>query len=604
MVISQSDTLLLRDDVMFSRTEKGVLFVLGQNRAKFEIRGIGQYQLFRALVPFLRGNNNISTILSFVNKKNQSIVLRLLTSLIERNCIVLIKDFNTKSIPSRIRQNYANQIRLAAHFCDTPYRVFNNLTRQRIVVDSESPFAQFVSKSLVQNGIGSLGYVKRISNPAARTCIGQGDSDTSIYIFQYKIENLCLVSEFIDALPETILVMPILTLVDKIIIGPIMRSSTSCHLKDAILSVANNTENTEISRYINDSSREDKDESIPPGIWHIAGIVASFDLFKLFVDPTLSETNDGIIVVDASTGEAIGHKIAWICDPHAGNDAEKGKLLIRSTQDSDQLHHRAKELSVRVTGIVDPFSGLLQSFSDDDINQTYLQISKVKYRLNGQITYAYGWSVESLAEARANAAFNALSLKLHEKPYEETYQHTMCRRDVDGHYRSGGVFPSNQRQLTIGLGYTEKDAFRDALYRYFRSLIKMSDFKFAPMNIELEEPFKAVFEQYCKMHKKSIQRVYMQEVVPQVWCSLLNINNTIVGVGQTKIESLEDCLERYIAYNSGVMPRDCKASTQIQKNKVNNTLSNVFMSADLNLYSLNKVGIKACAIAPLTEERM
>ena len=52
------------------------------------------------------------------------------------------------------------------------------------------------------------------------------------------------------------------------------------------------------------------------------------------------------------------------------------------------------------------------------------------------------------------------------------------------------------------------------------------------------------------------------------------------------------------------MPRDCKASTQIQKNKVNNTLSNVFMSADLNLYSLNKVGIKACAIAPLTEERM
>ncbi|QYN60611.1 hypothetical protein GYM67_05685 [Bifidobacterium asteroides] len=69
MVISQSDTLLLRDDVMFSRTEKGVLFVLGQNRAKFEIRGIGQYQLFRALVPFLRGNNNISTILSFVNKK-------------------------------------------------------------------------------------------------------------------------------------------------------------------------------------------------------------------------------------------------------------------------------------------------------------------------------------------------------------------------------------------------------------------------------------------------------------------------------------------------------------------------------------------------------
>ncbi|ARU46614.1 hypothetical protein [Corynebacterium silvaticum] len=334
----------LHSNVMFSETPTGVEF--HDDFRRFSIDGPGAYKAFRAAAPIFEGDVLFSDALQHLGAAGTQTIELFESELHQHGMLTRLTPENPSVAACQWGGPWDGILRLLANYTPTPIAVLERIYHTPFAIRCDhTESARLIKASLEENGC------------AAVRCAALSP-DTSR--FQ---PVLSLSWRELDNATPTITVR-------RIGNGLVIASDVAAEAVAA-------------TRVLESLSVEEETAEVPEALIRMAGIVASFEAFKIVSGVMPATLTQALVRIDLSTGEVTQHQLG-------------------------QQHQQRDNGDSPLFPLVDPLLGFTPRFLDDDITQMPLRLSQVSVTGPDQRRWIVtGWAPDTLEAARERAVEEA-----------------------------------------------------------------------------------------------------------------------------------------------------------------------------------------------------
>lgn len=330
----------LHSNVMFSETPTGVEF--HDDFRRFSIDGPGAYKAFRAATPLFEGDVLFADALQHLGAAGAQTIKLFESELYRHGMLTRLTPENPSVAAYQWGGPWDGILRLLANYTPTPITVLERISHTPFTICCNHPeSAHLIKASLEENGCTTV------------RCAALSP-DTSHH------QTLLSLSwrELSDAATIT---------VRRIDNGLVITSDVAAEAAAA-------------TRVLESLSIEEETAEVPEALIRMAGIVASFEAFKIVSGVMPATLTQALVRIDLSTGEVTQHQL--------GQQHDNGDSPLFS--------------------LVDPLLGFTPRFLDDDITQMPLRLSQVSGTGPDQRRWIVtGWAPDTLEAARERAVEEA-----------------------------------------------------------------------------------------------------------------------------------------------------------------------------------------------------
>lgn len=331
----------LHSNVMFSETPTGVEF--HDDFRRFSIDGPGAYKAFRAATPLFEGNVLFADALQHLGAAGAQTIKLFESELYRHGMLTRLTLENPSVAAYQWGGPLDGILRLLANYTPTPIAVLEKISRTPFTICcNHSESAHLIKASLEENGCATV------------RCAALSP-DTS------HLRPLLSLSwrELSDAATIT---------VRRIGNGLVIASDVAAEAVAA-------------THVLESLSNEKETAEVPEALIRMAGIVASFEAFKIVSGVMPATLTQALVRIDLSTGEVTQHQLGQ--QQHDNGDSP-------------------------LFSLVDPLLGFTPRFLDDDITQMPLRLSQVSVTGPDQRRWVVtGWALDTLEAARERAVEEA-----------------------------------------------------------------------------------------------------------------------------------------------------------------------------------------------------
>lgn len=350
----------LHSNVMFSETPTGVEF--HDDFRRFSIDGPGAYKAFRAATPLFEGDVLFADALQHLGAAGAQTIKLFESELYRHGMLTRLTPENPSVAAYQWGGPWDGILRLLANYTPTPIAVLERISHTPFTICCNHPeSAHLIKASLEENGCATV------------RCAALSP-DTS------HLRPLLSLSwrELSDAATIT---------VRRIGNGLVIASDVAAEAATA-------------TRVLESLSAEEETTDVPEALIRMAGIVASFEAFKIASGVMPATLTQALVRIDLSTGEVTQHQLG-------------------------QRHQQHNNGDYHLFSLVDPLLGFTPRFLDDDITQMPLRLSQVSVTGPDQRRWIVtGWAPDTLEAARERAVEEAATRILLSQQPAQTMPYT------------------------------------------------------------------------------------------------------------------------------------------------------------------------------------
>jgi len=430
-----SPKLRIRQDVMFSESSGGVFF--SDSTQSFEIQAPGIYKLFRAVHPFLDGSVSEQDLQEQLAPEPFRRLQTVLARLRELGLIRLMAVEIDHGLSESDVERFADQIALLAHYSDTPMDAFARFRRARVAVVGGGEFAATIGHALADNGVGSV-QVYSTGRPGA--VLPGADSDAPAVEWRSlptapswaALHDPDVVvtaptrtgMEWMNALTVTPssmggALLPVWAFGDLLAVGPgnwagfvTTETGPAASWKSAALALSHNQSPSDAAVFWARFGQIDVSPAAlaaVPAMQRMAGEIAAYELFRAITGMLPPETHNQVLIQDCRVGEVKAHRV--LPSRHLARGPIGSGVDVQAEPFVPQRDSMSESSLINVSHGVDPTTGILTSFQDEDLMQSPLKVSVAVVAPNlGTRLEVFAPDLWNTAGARRRAAFRALTI--------------------------------------------------------------------------------------------------------------------------------------------------------------------------------------------------
>ncbi|MFJ8580834.1 TOMM precursor leader peptide-binding protein [Micromonospora sp. NPDC093277] len=433
----------MRHDVLFTRTEDGVLF--HNANSGFRLSSATAYRLASLLVPHLNGRNRVAEICAPLPEAQRAMIGELIKALYDRGFARDIPDDDADPaaiLDPAVAEHFAAQLAYVDHYTDRAARRFADFRTTRVAVLGTGPVARACAVSLLRNGAAAVtvppaiapALTAELAELSAAGCAATVTALTSVgpdvQWSDLDEVDIVLVAAGDDAprdtlrllaagIPQDRLLLPAWVAGERMLVGPVQgegrRGCWSC----AMVRLADNDGTgaaAQVWRAAALPSGAAPVAASPSGpLAAMVGNLLAYEVFRLTTGALPAETDGSVIVqhlasLDVLTEPLLTHPGCVFCRPEppelSWDDVE---LDVARTDDEAEADPTAQaEAAVaRLAAhqpLLQPHLGVFRRYDDERWDQTPIKVGTVEFTdAGGRRRTVHAFDVHHVAAARLRA---------------------------------------------------------------------------------------------------------------------------------------------------------------------------------------------------------
>ncbi|MER7419502.1 TOMM precursor leader peptide-binding protein [Micromonospora peucetia] len=433
----------IRHDVLFTRTEDGVLF--HNANSGFRLSSATAYRLASLLVPHLNGRNRVTDICAPLPAAQRAMIGELVNALYARGFARDIPE--TECDPAAIlgpavAAHFATQIAYLDHYTDRAPQRFATFRATRVAVLGTGPVAAACATGLLRNGAAALTVSPAVA-PALASELAELDTASCAATVEalpaaasevgwpeLAPAEIVVVAAGDDAprdalrllaagIPAGRLLLPAWVAGGRMLVGPVQGAGRTGCWCCAMLRLGDNDETGAAGQVW-------RAAALPPGaapaaaqpdgpLAAMVGNLLAYEVFRLTTGALPAETDGSVIVqhlasLDVLTEPLLPHPRCAFCRPRPPEPAWAAVELDGAPVEADEAADHSAQAQAAVAQLaahqplLQPHLGVFRRYDDERWDQTPIKIGAVEFTDgSGRRRTVSAFDVHHVAAARLRA---------------------------------------------------------------------------------------------------------------------------------------------------------------------------------------------------------
>ncbi|MEU8262714.1 TOMM precursor leader peptide-binding protein [Micromonospora sp. NPDC048999] len=432
----------MRHDVLFTRTEDGVLF--HNANSGFRLSSATAYRLASLLVPHLNGRNRVADICAPLPTAQRAMIGELVSALYARGFArdVPEEDDPSATLDPAVAEHFAAQIAYLDHYTDRAPQRFAAFRATRVAVLGTGPVARACAAALLRNGAATVTVSPAVAPPLsadlaelnAAGCVATvaelPGAGTDIGWSELKAADVVVVAAGDDAPRDTLrllaagipgdrLLLPAWVAGGRMLVGPVQGEGRQGCWCCAMMRLADNDATGaagNVWRAAALPSGAAPAVAQPDGpLAAMVGNLLAYEVFRLTTGALPPETDGSVIVqhlasLDVLAEPLLTHPRCVFCRPEPPQPSwDDVELDVRpaGTDDEEDPSAQAQEAVARLAAhqpLLQPRLGVFRRYDDERWDQTPIKIGAVEFTDgSGRRRTVSAFDVHHVAAARLRA---------------------------------------------------------------------------------------------------------------------------------------------------------------------------------------------------------
>lgn len=433
----------MRHDVLFTRTEDGVLF--HNANSGFRLSSAAAYRLASLLVPHLNGRNRVADICAPLPSAQRAMIGELVSALYARGFARDIPE--DESDPATIlgpavAAHFATQIAYLDHYADRAPQRFATFRATRVAVLGTGPAAVACAAGLLRNGATAVTVSPAVSPVlapelaeldaagCAATVEALPTAGGEVGWPELAPAEIVVVAAGDDAPRDTLrllaagipvdrLLLPAWVAGGRMLVGPVQGAGRTGCWCCAMLRLGDNDETGaagQVWRAAALPSGASPAAAQPDGpLAAMVGNLLAYEVFRLTTGALPAETDGSVIVqhlasLDVLTEPLLPHPRCAFCRPGPPEPAWTAIELDAATPESDETADQSAQAQAAVAQLaahqplLQPHLGVFRRYDDERWEQSPIKIGAVEFTDgSGRHRTVSAFDVHHVAAARLRA---------------------------------------------------------------------------------------------------------------------------------------------------------------------------------------------------------
>ncbi|WP_127503873.1 TOMM precursor leader peptide-binding protein [Actinoplanes solisilvae] len=408
----------IRHDVLFTRTEDGVLFHNADSG--FRLTSATAYRLASLLVPHLNGRNRVADICAPLPAAQRGMIAELVSALYARGFARDIPADETDPadiLGPAVATRFAAQIAYIGHYVDRAPQRFATFRNTRVAVLGTGPVAVACATGLLRNGAAAVTVAPEVA-PALTEPVATLPREPGWP--ELEDAQIVVVAAGDDAPRDTLrlltagipadrLLLPAWVAGERMLIGPAQSADRRGCWCCAMLRFGDNDDTgaaADVWRAAALPSGASPAAAEPEGpLASMVGNLLAYEVFRLTTGALPAETDGSVIVqhlasLDVLTEPLIPHPRCAFCRP--GQPAYQ-EVEFNETGEAEDAEATVARLAAHQP-LLQPHLGVFRRYDDERWDQTPLKVGTVELTdANGRRRTISAFDVHHVAGARLRA---------------------------------------------------------------------------------------------------------------------------------------------------------------------------------------------------------
>ncbi|MGC4893481.1 TOMM precursor leader peptide-binding protein [Micromonospora sp. DT31] len=426
----------MRHDVLFTRTEDGVLF--HNASSGFRLSSGTAYRLAALLVPHLNGRNRIADICRPLPAAQRDMIGELVDALYARDFArdVPVEEDPETVLDPAVTAAFAAQIAYVDHYADRPAHRFAAFRDTRVAVLGDGPVARACATALLRNGAAGVTVTAAVAPgladelaalteagcPATVDELPDGDADWAdldaglVVVAAGDGAPRDALRLLAAGIPDGRLLLPAWVCGERMLVGPVQgagRRGCWCCAMNRLTANDDTAAAAAVWRVAALPAGTAPAAAGPDGpLAAMIGNLLAYEVFRLTTGALPAETDGAVIVqhlasLDVLTEPLLTHPRCAFCPAESPEPAAADLALDEPAVGSADESARAEAAVARLAAhqpLLQPHLGVFRRYDDERWDQTPIKIGAVELTdPGGRRRTVHAFDVHHVAAARLRA---------------------------------------------------------------------------------------------------------------------------------------------------------------------------------------------------------